>query len=72
MITKIKYGDFLFPYGNSVFVTTDKKQTWEYRRFGICEDDVKKKVKELDKTEAVKVLVEEGKLIPVYGGEIVL
>lgn len=69
MITKIEYRNFLLPRGNKVTITTDVGKVYDFYREGISEDEVKQRIKENGK-DAIKTIVEEGKLKPVYGGEI--
>ena len=70
MVKKVKYGDFLSIKGDIVTVTNDIGQEWELKRNGISADEVKKFLKETDKTQGIKVLINEGKLVPVYGGDL--
>ena len=70
MVKKIKYGDFLSIKGDIITVTNDIGQEWELKRNGISADEVKKFLKETDKTQGIKALINEGKLVPVYGGDL--
>ena len=68
MVKKIKYGDFLSIKGDIITVKNDIGQEWELKRNGISADEVKKFLKETDKTQGIKTLINEGKLVPIYGG----
>lgn len=70
MVKKVKYGDFLSIKGDIVIVTNDVGQEWELKRNGISADEVKKFLKETDKTQGIKTLINEGKLVPIYGGDL--
>lgn len=70
MVKKIKYGDFLSIKGDIITVKNDVGQEWELKRNGISADEVKKFLKETDKTQGIKTLINEGKLVPVYGGDL--
>lgn len=70
MVKKIKYGDFLSIKGDIITVKNDAGQEWELKRNGISADEVKKFLKETDKTQGIKVLINEGKLVPIYGGDL--
>jgi hypothetical protein len=70
MVKKIKYNNLLPSKWNIVTVTNDIGQEWELRRNGISAENVKKFIKETDKTEGIKTLIAEGKLIPIYGGDL--
>ena len=70
MVKKIKYGDFLSIKGDIITVTNDIGQEWELERNGISADEVKKFLKETDKTQGIKTLINEGKLVPIYGGDL--
>ena len=70
MVKKIKYGDFLSIKGDIITVTNDIGQEWELKRNGISADEVKKFLKETDKTQGIKTLINEGKLVPIYGGDL--
>lgn len=70
MVKKIKYGDFLSIKWDVVTVKNDVGQEWELKRNGISADEVKKFLKETDKTQGIKTLINEGKLVPIYGGEL--
>lgn len=70
MIKKIKYGSFGTAKWNIVTVRNDSGQEWELVRDGISQDAVKKFLKENDRTEGIKILIEEGKLKPIYGGDL--
>ena len=69
MIVDIKYGKYL-PLDNTITITNDKKQSWELKRYGISEEEVKQLVKSLGNTNAIKKLLEDKKLLPVYGGNL--
>lgn len=69
MITHIKYRNWLLPNGNKVTITTDKNKNYDFYRNGVSEDEIKSLVKENGK-DVIRQLVSEGKLKPVYGGEI--
>lgn len=69
MIKHIEYRNWLLYKGNKVTITTDKGKKYDFYRKGISEDNVKQLVKENGK-DVIKQLVSEGKLKPVYGGEI--
>ena len=69
MITHIEYRNWLLPKGNKVTITTNKNKKYDFYRNGVSEDEVKSLVKERGK-DVIKQLVSEGKLTPVYGGEI--
>ena len=71
-IKRIKYGNFLYRYGNVVIVTNDSGQSYDLVRNGISEDEVKRLVKENGKEPAIRSLIEDEKLLPIYGGEIKL
>lgn len=70
MVKKVKYGNFLSNKGDVVIVTNDIGQEWELKRNGISADEVKKFLKETDKTQGIKALITEGKLVPIYGGDL--
>ena len=70
MVKKIKYGDFLSIKGDIITVKNDVGQEWELKRNGISADEVKKFLKETDKTQGIKTLINEGKLVPIYGGDL--
>ena len=70
MIKKIKYGSFTAKDWNKITITNSLDQNWELNRVGISESEVKQFLKDNGKTEGVKTLIGEGKLIPVYGGEL--
>lgn len=70
MVKKIKYNNLLPSKWNIVTVTNDIGQEWELTRNGISAENVKKFIKEIDKTEGIKTLIAEGKLIPIYGGDL--
>ena len=70
MVKKIKYGDFLSNKGDIITVKNDVGQEWELKRNGISADEVKKFLKETDKTQGIKTLINEGKLVPIYGGNL--
>jgi hypothetical protein len=69
MITHIEYRNWLLPKGNKVTITTDKNKKYDFYRNGISEDKIKELVGE-NGNNVIKQLVSEGKLTPVYGGEI--
>lgn len=71
-IKRIKYGNFLYRHGNVVIVTNDSGQAYDLIRNGISEDEVKRLVKENGREPAIRSLIEDGKLLPIYGGEIKL
>ena len=70
MIKKVKYGSFTTIDWNKVTITNDLGQNWELHRVGISESEVKQFLKDKGKTEGIKTLIGEGKLVPVYGGEL--
>lgn len=70
MVKKVKYGDFLSIKWDIITVKNDIGQEWELKRNGISADEVKKFLKETDKTQGIKTLINEGKLVPVYGGDL--
>jgi Tol biopolymer transport system component len=69
MIIHIEYRNWLLPKGNKLTITTDKNKKYDFYRYSISGDKVKELVKE-NGNDVIKQLVSEGKLIPVYGGEI--
>lgn len=70
MVTKVKYNNFLSIKGDIITVTNDIGQEWELKRKGISEDELKKFLKETDKTEGIKSLISDGRLVPIYGGNL--
>ena len=70
MVEKIKYYDFTSPKSNSITIVNDKNQEWELIRYGISQEEIKKIVKENGKTEGIKILIGNGSLVPVYGGDL--
>ena len=72
MIKKIAYKNFLYRHGNVVVVTNDKGQSYDLVRNGISEEEVRRMVKEEGREPAIVNLLKEGKLLPIYGGEIFL
>ena len=69
MIKKVIYNDFLSVHGDSIVVVNDKNQKWELRRVGISANEVKNFLKENGNENGIKTLIDEKKLIPIYGGE---
>ena len=70
MIKKVIYNNFLSVHGNSIVVVNDKNQKWELRRVGISANEVKNFLKENGNENGIKTLIDEKKLIPIYGGEV--
>lgn len=70
MIKRIRYGNFLYRHGNVVIVTNDKGQTYDLIRNGVSESEVKNLVKENGRESAIRSLIDDGKLLPIYGGKI--
>lgn len=70
MVKNVKYHDFLSHNGIIVTVTNDQGQKWDLRRSGISSDEMREYIAENGMTEGVKTLIEEGKLIPIYGGDL--
>ena len=70
MIKKVIYNDFLSVHGDSIVVVNDKSQKWELRRVGISANEVKNFLKENGNENGIKTLIDEKKLIPIYGGEL--
>ena len=70
MIKKVIYNNFLSVHGNSIVVVNDKNQKWELRRVGISANEVKNFLKENGNENGIKILIDEKKLIPVYGGDL--
>ena len=70
MVKKVKYSNSLSIKWDIVTVTNDIGQEWELKRNGISADEVKKFLKETDKTQGIKTLINEGKLVPIYGGDL--
>lgn len=70
MVTKIEYENFLLKNGISVYITNENGQRWELKRVGISSAEMQKLVKEIGKTEACKKLINDKKLIPIFGGEL--
>lgn len=70
MIKKVIYNDFLSVHGDSIVVVNDKNQKWELRRVGISANEVKNFLKENGNENGIKTLIDEKKLIPIYGGEL--
>ena len=70
MVKKVKYSNSLSIKWDIVTVINDIGQEWELKRNGISADEVKKFLKETDKTQGIKTLINEGKLIPIYGGDL--
>lgn len=70
MIKKVIYNNFLSVHGNSIVVVNDKNQKWELRRVGISANEVKNFLKENGNENGIKTLIDEKKLIPIYGGEL--
>ena len=70
MVKKVKYSNSLSIKWDIVTVINDIGQEWELRRNGISAENVKKFIKETDKTEGIKTLIAERKLIPIYGGDL--
>ena len=69
MIKKVKYGNFLSLKGNRVFVTNDRGQEWEFKRYGVSESYVRGYLSVMGEDDGIKSLIEKGNLIPIYGGE---
>lgn len=70
MIKKVIYNNFLSVHGSSIVVVNDKNQKWELRRVGISANEVKNFLKENGNENGIKTLIDEKKLIPIYGGEL--
>ena len=70
MIRKIEYGDFLSVKSQIITITNDKNQNWEFKRVGISSDEVKEMIKTMGKDKAISFLIAEGKLNPIYGGDL--
>lgn len=70
MIKKVIYNNFLSVHGDSIIVVNDKSQKWELRRVGISANEVKNFLKENGNENGIKTLIDEKKLIPIYGGDL--
>lgn len=70
MVRYVEYGDFLSVKWNIVTVTNNLGQKWELKRIGISENEVRDFIKSNGKTEGIKTLISEGKLVPIYGGNL--
>jgi len=70
MIKEIRYEDFLSPKSGKITVITGEGKEWEMTRKGISETTMKEIIEKNGKVEGIRLLMEEKKLIPVYGGVI--
>ena len=67
---KVVCKNWLLKNGNIVDIINSDGKTWQFERCGIAEDKLKELIKGNDRFEVIERLISEGKLKPIYGGEI--